>query len=208
MLVRAHATEGTTAMGTAILREDEYRRVPWRNGGGTTQEVAARASADGDGFDWRVSVADVASEGPFSPFPGIDRVITLVDGDGMVLTVDGTEHRLAPLEPFAFAGDAATDCRLPGGAARDMNLMTRRGRMTGEVRIAEVGAGLDLVCADGETLLVLPVTEGVTLGEETPLARLDCVRHDGAGTVRLRGNGTVAEIRVAPGPTARVAPAR
>ncbi|MCF3963867.1 HutD/Ves family protein [Streptomyces fuscigenes] len=188
-------------MATAVLREGEYPRVPWKNGGGTTREVAARASGDGAGFDWRVSVADVAAEGPFSPFPGVDRVITLVDGDGMVLTVDGAEHRLEPLGPFAFPGDAATDCRLPGGPARDLNLMTRRGRASGSVRVSDVSGGLALDCADGETLLLLPVTGGLALdtgAEAAPLARLDCVRHDGAGTVRLTGRGRVAVIRVAP----------
>ncbi|MCA1218053.1 HutD/Ves family protein [Streptomyces sp. 8L] len=189
-------------MGSAVLREDEYRRVPWKNGGGTTQEVAARRSGDGDGFDWRVSVADVASEGPFSAFPGIDRVITLVEGDGMVLTVDGAEHRLVPLEPFAFPGDAVTDCRLPGGAARDMNLMTRRGRTAGRVRVLDVAGSLALACAEDETLLVLPVGGDIALegadGGRVPLGRLDCVRQDGAGTVRLAGGGTVAEIRVTP----------
>ncbi|MEW2549887.1 HutD family protein [Streptomyces sp. NPDC047002] len=191
-------------MGTAVLRERAYRRVPWKNGGGTTQEVAACPSAGGDGFDWRVSVADVAAEGPFSAFPGVDRVITLVDGAAMVLTVDGAEHRLAPLAPYAFPGEAATDCRLPGGAARDLNLMTRRGRAAGSVRVTEVAGALDLECAAGAVLLLLPVTGGLSLagagGGAEPLARLDCVRHDGAGSVRLRGRGGVAEIRVAPVP--------
>jgi environmental stress-induced protein Ves len=188
-------------MGTAVLREGGYRRVPWKNGGGTTQEVAASASGDGEGFDWRVSVADVASEGPFSAFPGVDRVITLVEGAGMVLTVDGAEHRLAPGEPFAFPGDAATDCRLTGGPARDLNLMTRRGRVRGSVRVCDVADSLALDCSEGETLLLLPLTDGVALdagGEAAPLARLDCVRRDGAGAVRLVGRGRVAQIRVAP----------
>ncbi len=190
-------------MGTAVLREGEYRRVPWKNGGGTTREVTARA-ADGGGFEWRVSVADVASEGPFSAFPGVDRVITLVDGDGMVLTVDGAEQRLERLQPFAFSGDAATDCCLPGGAVRVMNLMTRRCSATGRVRITEVAGSLALACADDETLLVLPVGGGIALegpdGAAVPLGRLDCVRHEGAGGVRLDGHGTIAEIRVVPAP--------
>ncbi|WP_329457496.1 HutD/Ves family protein [Streptomyces sp. NBC_01497] len=189
-------------MGTAVLREGEYRRVPWKNGGGTTLEVAACPSADGDGFDWRVSVADVAFEGPFSAFPGVDRVITLVDGDGMVLSVDGVEHRLAPLEPFAFPGDAITACRLPGGPARDLNLMTRRGRTAGRVRVVGVAGVLDLDCASDETLLVLPVDGGIALGGDdgraAPPGRLDCVRQDGTGPLRLRGRGRVVEIRVAP----------
>lgn len=55
-------------------------------------------------FDWRVSVAAVDAEGSFSTFPGIDRLITLVEGKGMVLTVDGTPHPVGPLSPFVFSG--------------------------------------------------------------------------------------------------------
>lgn len=183
--------------------------MPWKNGGGMTREVASGAvqaplvpAEPEGGFDWRVSVADVDAGGSFSSFPGIDRVITLVEGDGMVLTVDGTPHPVGPLSPFAFSGDAATDCRLEAGAVRDMNVMTRRGRATAHVRIVTVAAarGAEMVCAAGETLLVMAVTEGIAVGRpdrrETALGRLDSVRHEGPGPLTLRGDGTVAEIRI------------
>ncbi|MFH8610351.1 HutD family protein [Streptomyces sp. NPDC018029] len=183
-------------MGEDVLRWSEYRAVPWKNGGGTTREVA-------DGTDWRVSVADVAGDGPFSVFPGTDRVITPVEGDGMLLTVAGAAPRpVEPLRPFAFAGDAATDCRLVGGAVRNLNVMTRRGHATARVRIVTVTAGRDTETSSeaGETLLVMAVTEGIAVGgqdgPETPLGRLDCVRRDGPGTLVLRGDGTVAEVRI------------
>ncbi|MGW7087106.1 HutD/Ves family protein [Streptomyces sp. NPDC054871] len=207
-------------MGGDVLRWSEYRSMPWKNGGGTTREVASGAVQGplgpvepADGFDWRVSVADVDAGGAFSAFPGIDRVITLVEGEGMVLTVDGTSQLVAPSSPFAFSGDAETDCRLEAGAVRDMNVMTRRGRATAEVRIVTVAAaqGVEMECAAGETLLVMAATEGIAVdgrpdgsgpdgngpdGGETALGRLDCVRHEGPGTLVLRGDGTVAEIRI------------
>ncbi|NNN36162.1 HutD family protein [Streptomyces sp. S3(2020)] len=185
--------------------------MPWKNGGGTTREVTsglmpvppapAPARRD-DGFDWRVSVADVDAGGPFSAFAGIDRVITLVEGAGMVLTVDGTPHPVEPLSPFAFSGDATTDCRLEAGAVRDMNVMTRRGRATAHVLMSTVASaqGTEMACAAGETLLVMAATEGIAVigpdGRETALGRLDCVRHQGPGALTLRGDGTVAEIRI------------
>ncbi|MGW5739014.1 MULTISPECIES: HutD/Ves family protein [Streptomyces] len=191
-------------MGGDVLRWSAYRSVPWKNGGGMTREVASGdVGQAADGFDWRVSVADVEVEGPFSAFPGIDRVITLVEGEGMVLTVDGAPRLVEPLSPFAFSGDAATDCRLKAGAVRDMNVMTRRGRARAQVRIAPVAGeqGADVACAAGEILLVMAVTEGITIsgadGWEAVLGRLDCVRHDGPAAVRLRGDGAVAEIRIA-----------
>ncbi|MEU9080070.1 HutD family protein [Kitasatospora sp. NPDC048538] len=132
----------TTSERIQVLRAAERPATAWLNGGGVTREVAGHPAGAGlDGFDWRVSLADVASAGPFSPFPGVDRVITLVEGPGMVLTVDGTEHAVdAPFRPFAFPGEAETDCRLLGGPVVDFNVMTRRGR---------VGAGVDLFTAPG-----------------------------------------------------------
>ncbi|WP_371573305.1 HutD family protein [Streptomyces sp. NBC_01314] len=196
-------------MGADALRWSEYRSMPWKNGGGTTREVASgavrasMASAEiPDDFDWRVSVADVDAGGSFSAFPGIDRVITLVEGQGMVLTVDGTPHAVGPLSPFAFFGDAVTDCRLEAGAVRNMNVMTRRGRATAKVSIISVAVtpGAEMSCAAGETLLVMAVTEGITVagpdGRATTLGRLDCVRHEGPAALTLRGDGTAAGIRI------------
>lgn len=204
-------------MGGDVLRWSGYRAVPWKNGGGTTREVASgtvqappASGEHADGYDWRVSVADVDAEGPFSVFPEIDRVITCVEGAGMVLTVDGTARAVGPLSPFAFPGDAATDCLLKAGAVRNVNVMTRRGRATARVRLVTVGTAreTELPYAAGETLLVLAVTEGIVMaategiaaatpgGHETALGRLDCVRHEGPGPLTLRGDGAVAEIRI------------
>ncbi|MDQ0935279.1 HutD/Ves family protein [Streptomyces turgidiscabies] len=194
-------------MGGDVLRWSEYRSMPWKNGGGMTREVASGAvqgtlapAEPEDGFDWRVSVADVDAGGSFSSFPGIDRVITLVEGEGMVLTVDGTPHSVSPLSPFAFSGDATTDCRLEAGAVRDMNVMTRRGRATARVRIVAGARGAEMACAAGETLLVMAVTEGIAVGgpdeRARALGRFDCVAYEGPGALTLRGDGTVAEIRI------------
>ncbi|MGW5860854.1 HutD/Ves family protein [Streptomyces sp. NPDC055239] len=225
---------GRDVLPWSVLPWSEYRSMPWKNGGGTTREVASgtvevsgtvesasgtvRASPSSssspssaepvDGFDWRVSVADVNAGGAFSLFPGIDRVITPVEGEGMVLTVDGASQPVEPLSPFAFSGDAATDCRLEAGAVRNMNVMTRRGRATAQVRIVTVSAAreTEMTCAPGETLLVMATTEGITVGgpdgPETALGRLDCVRldcvrHEGPGALTLRGDGAVAGIRIA-----------
>jgi hypothetical protein len=77
---------------------------------------------------WRLSIADVASDGPFSEFPGIDRWIMVISGKGMELTIDGLgRKRLDRLyQPLPFPGDAATTCRLLGGPIQDFNFMIRR----------------------------------------------------------------------------------
>ena len=107
--------------------------TPWKNGGGSTRELAcwppATAAAGGmDSFGWRVSVATIAAPGPFSAFAGVDRQIMLLGGDGVHLTSSGWQHTLAERwQPFAFSGDEAVDCTMLGGISTDFNLMLRRG---------------------------------------------------------------------------------
>jgi environmental stress-induced protein Ves len=99
--------------------------VPWRNGGGRTRELLAWP----DPIDWvvRVSVAEIDADGPFSPFPGVERAIALLDGAGIVLELPGGKQHLRPGDTaFVFDGEAAPMCRLIDGPTRDLNLMVRR----------------------------------------------------------------------------------
>ncbi|MBO1110454.1 HutD/Ves family protein [Bordetella petrii] len=118
--------------------------TPWKNGGGSTREVACWPAGAGlDDFDWRVSIASIDAPGPFSRFPGVDRVIALLEGEGAHLRGEGVDHRLdVPLRPFAFSGDAAIDCTLLGGASTDFNVMSRRGRLRAEVRVFSCAAAM------------------------------------------------------------------
>jgi hypothetical protein len=113
--------------------------TPWKNGGGLTREVLWQpAGASLDDFDWRVSVAQIDSDGPFSAFPGIDRVITLIDGVGVQLRSEGgqVQHRLStPLSPFAFSGDLAIQGHLLDGACQVFNVLTRRSVCRAQVQV-------------------------------------------------------------------------
>ena len=127
-----------------VQQQFDLRRVPstpWKNRGGATRELACwPPGADMEHFDWRVSVATIAQSGPFSRFAGVDRVITLLSGDGVHLrqAQSGIDHCLQqPLQPFAFAGDGGMDCALLGGTSTDFNLMLRRGRWQGAVRVLQ-----------------------------------------------------------------------
>ena len=110
---------------------------PWKNGGGETREIASWPPfGEPDDFDWRVSVASIVASGPFSLFPGIDRTIMLIEGEGVQLRAEGLEHRLdTPWQPFDFSGDLAVDCTLLGGASTDLNVMCRRERCIAAVRV-------------------------------------------------------------------------
>ncbi|MET1028655.1 MAG: HutD family protein [Dongiaceae bacterium] len=109
------------------LAPADYKRMPWKNGQGSTTELLAEPN-EKDGFNWRLSIAEVGQSGPFSDFSGYDRIITLIEGAGMVLTFDGkTERRIdRPYEPLPFDGGWQTECRLIGGPLRDFNLMVAR----------------------------------------------------------------------------------
>lgn len=113
-----------------IVRAADYRRMPWKNGGGSTTEVAiAPANATLETFDWRVSMAHVATPGPFSRFPGIDRTLAVIAGAGLHLAMAGltvTLDRGAP--PHFFPGDIETAATLIDGPVDDLNVMSRRAR--------------------------------------------------------------------------------
>ena len=100
---------------------------PWRNGGGETREIVSYPPGKSD-FDWRVSIVTIAQDGPFSAFPGVDRSITLLSGDGVHLqALPDINHALTtPGEPFSFSGDIALSARLAGSVTTDFNVMTRR----------------------------------------------------------------------------------
>jgi len=95
-----------------------------------------------DRFGLLASIATRAQDGPFSPFPEIDRVITLLHGDPVLLTAPGVQHLLTPQKPWAFAGELALTAQLQGSVSEDFNIMTRRGewQATVEVVTTEVSA--------------------------------------------------------------------
>jgi environmental stress-induced protein Ves len=120
-----------------IIRQKDCPLQPWKNGMGRTREIAVQTSSTGEGFLWRVSVAEVDSAAPFSPFPGIDRSIALLDGAGFVMTLDGTrKHPLTTaFAPFAFPGEARVVVALVAGPTRDFNLMVKRAEARGQVQV-------------------------------------------------------------------------
>jgi len=130
---------------------------PWKNGAGLTRELAVGPSgATMDCFDWRISVARIDRDAPFSAFDGIDRCIALLRGAGMVLrSNDGTiDTRLATVgEPFRFHGDVPIAATLVDGPCDDLNVMVRRGRWHAEV--ATIADEQCLEAADAGLVLTL-----------------------------------------------------
>jgi environmental stress-induced protein Ves len=116
-----------------IIRAQDGRRMRWKDGGGETVEIAiSPQGADLDSFEWRISTAEVATSGPFSTFPGVDRTLIVLSDAAMDLTVAGRPPiRLTrDSAPYAFPGDAACAAQLVDGPVRDFNVMSRRACMT------------------------------------------------------------------------------
>jgi environmental stress-induced protein Ves len=109
--------------------------MPWRNGRGTTTELAREDF--GSGFLWRLSRADVTADGPFSNFPGIDRTLLLLSGAGLKLAFAGTAALLdAQYASAKFAGDEPVFCTLLNGPCQDFNIMVDRARAAAKIEIA------------------------------------------------------------------------
>jgi environmental stress-induced protein Ves len=150
-----------------ILRREDYKVMPWKNGGGITTEIAVFPPESGLGatpFLWRVSIADVAQDGPFSKFIGYDRNIMLLDGQGMRLEIDEADALdLLPYRPVSFSGDWTVSGILTGGPVRDFNLMVARQFGRGSLICQVLSAPLPLI-GDGATRIVHCIDGELSVG--------------------------------------------
>ncbi|MFE4060579.1 HutD family protein [Streptomyces sp. NPDC059096] len=185
--------------------------MPWRNGGGVTREIASWPEHAGTaGFDWRISLAEVAGDGPFSVFPGVDRILTLAEGAGMDLTVGGRRRRVDErYAPESFPGDLPTGCLLLSGPVVNFNVMYGRDRTVAEVTVVRGTAPVPVPGADGGTVVAVALETPVVLETgaprgTTPLDRYDAaVLTPGAGPVTLHGEGRTALVTLRAVPPAR-----
>jgi uncharacterized protein len=137
--------------------------MPWKNGGGTTTQLMLEpAGADMDNFGWRVSMARVASDGPFSVFPGVDRSLAIMEGAGLRIEMqDKPAIALRPASPvLRFAGETPIHATLADGPVTDFNIMTGRHawthaldriRMQGNLALEGADDAL-IYCMDGQLL--------------------------------------------------------
>ena len=186
-----------------ILRAADYRVMPWKNGGGTTTEIAVSPDGAGlDDFDWRVSMARVESGGPFSSFAGIDRTLSVLEGEGIVLDVAGQPPaRLTPASaPFSFPADLPTSAALIAGPITDLNVMTRRGRMLHSVERLAISRPVEIAIRAGSTLILchkgeavfpeagpirLGLLDTLLLGPDAPVLRVEAARDATLFVIRI-----------------------
>jgi len=119
---------------TQVIHSVDYRRERWRNGLGWTREIL-RLPATGDDWALRLSIAEIERDAAFSTFPGVERELVLLHGNGVRLRFDDgrVQEVLPPHGRVRFAGEDALHGELVDGVTHDFNLMWRRGLLAAEV---------------------------------------------------------------------------
>ncbi|MGJ7918758.1 HutD family protein [Massilia sp. LXY-6] len=148
---------------TMLIPYASLAQVPWKNGGGSTTQIAVFPPDAGfEDFDWRVSLATIAEDGAFSEFPGVERTLALVEGHGMTLEIGEETIMLSKADPVAaFDGESPVVAKLSRGPSVDFNVMTRIDRcyhqfgrrvLSGESRFVARAPVTVLFLAEGDSL--------------------------------------------------------
>ena len=149
--------------------------MPWANGRGTSYEIASDRNESGE-WTWRLAMAPVNEDGAFSRIECVNRFLAVVEGEGMLLSVDRKKLQCLPMQVVRFRGDAITDAALTDGPIMDINLMIRRKEAEGEMAIvSEVGLlqGATIVVAIGGSAQVLSGDEAIELERHDSILECD-----------------------------------
>lgn len=146
------------------LDPDRYRRLPWKNGGGVSVDIAWDRETDGE--TWRLGRTPITAPGPFSDYSGNDRLQVLVAGRGLVLkTPDGEIDVRQAFRPVRFAGETPITSHLESGPVEVVNLIGQRARV--RLALAVLRAGEAQALGNGRTLVYCPTGPAtVRLGNE------------------------------------------
>jgi environmental stress-induced protein Ves len=164
---------------TLLIPYASREPAPWKNGGGSTTEIAiAPAGSSLDDFDWRISLATIAQDGPFSIFAGVDRTLALVEGQGMILDIAGDGRFVVNEDDpvIEFGGEAVIQSTLNGGVTTDFNVMTRRTRCHHRLGQRRIN-GISEFAPRGD-VTVLFLVEGDSLSVCSDAERIGMVRFD------------------------------
>lgn len=121
-------------MFTIILPEN-YTTTAWKNGGGVTHEIA-KLEENGQWL-WRLSIAEVSTNGPFSRFEGLSRILTVIEGAGLLLNLPDAVLKALPFHPIAFSGDTTLDSQMIDGPIKDLNLIYDASKFRAQVEVLD-----------------------------------------------------------------------
>ena len=181
------------------LRPADYRLMPWKNGGGSTTELAIEppGASLGEPFTWRVSSAAVVASGPFSTFPGLVRSLLLVEGVGFILDIEGQgRQRLKhPGQVVSFSGDCAVGATLIQGPCVDFGIISDPIKVRVELQWLNLSRDATSLSLAPTSLLYAPWGPVVVDPLGLELEPKDCLRFDPADA------GTKLGLRAAFGTT-------
>lgn len=193
-------TNRSLATGTILHLADSTKRK-WAQG--EVREIAAGKlgpdsnllPAEGKEWDWRLSVASIEAAGDFTPYDGFDRTLTVIAGELLELTIDGSAHAVEALRPLKFAGGSTVAAALPTGDVLALNLITRSGAVRGNVRIVELSKKREQHLF-GAQLGVMLQGKATVLREasEDPLELRDTVIGGEEDSPRISGRGFMAVV--------------
>lgn len=175
-----------------IIRVSDLVARPWRNGGGITREILE--VRHGAVLLWRLSMADVASDGPFSDFSGLMRVLTVIDGGAMELITPNGSLMAAPRQPVQFDGGLAVSSKLCDGPLRDLNLMFDPGHIEGKLGLVEGPLRINLTCTAQQSYALHMLCGKAGVGGDEVLA--------GGDTLVLEAGAQDTEITLTAGSAA------
>jgi len=179
-------------LSVEIQRAVDRTPQPWKNGLGVQYEIMCDGSLPDD-WTWRLSTADITQDVPFSIFPGVNREFCVADGNGVVLAINGVEHRCEPGSITKFRGDDEVYAALIDGPMKALNLMVRDGAKEKHLQVVRAGGSLVL---NSQCVLVSIIEEAIldmSTGE-VAIDHLDAVLLSGNGSHVARG--TVAVMTV------------
>jgi environmental stress-induced protein Ves len=198
-------------MVSCVIPASHYRRERWRNQLGWTREIYRSGPGGpdedaGQDWDWRLSIAEIECDAAFSPFPGIDRVLVLLSGNGLRLRFDDGEtvELQPPHDKHRFAGERAVSGELVDGATHDFNLMWRRDRIAAELWHRPLVGPMVIFVEPGETWAVHVIAGHARFADDSGLAALQMgdTAILGAPEQRRRhvieGGGEVLLVRMRP----------
>lgn len=183
-----------------LIRFAALDATPWKNGGGLTRQIASFPPGSGlTDFHWRISSAEVAQDGPFSRFDGIDRRLYVLAGGGLDLVIaGGAALRLAAGEHLDFDGGAEVTARLVAGPVTDLNIMVRRGRLAIRTERLTVAGPGDIAHAWSAAALFVLAGEIAVAGSLA--RRFDTVLLERREKAAVSGSGELLLIGFAPAP--------
>ena len=135
-----------------LIKESDQLKMPWINKQGTTAQILVSppgSSLDKLDFAYRLSSAPIKAAGPFSRFPGYQRILLPVSGAGFVLN----GHPYATFEAAHFSGDDETHCELLKKEVTDLGLIYDPKRLSANVRVLNVPFPLTLTLEADKTYL-------------------------------------------------------